>query len=247
MRAVILSDIHANIDALDAVFSSLQDEPFDRLFFLGDLVGYGGAPAEVMERLASWAGPMDWIRGNHDKAVAGIDPAEDFNLLAQVSLHWTQEQLTDEQMKTLHAIPQGPMEIDGVGLLCHGSPYDEDAYVFSPLEASMAFGFDSASRIFFGHTHVACLFVETEDDVLGYGLQGNEGELELDPDRRYLINPGSVGQPRDGDPRAAYLIFDGDRGTVTWRRVTYDVERAQSRIIDAGLPKMLAERLAVGG
>lgn len=247
MRAVILSDIHANIDALDAVMASLREETFDRLFFLGDLVGYGGAPAEVMERLSSWTGPIDWIRGNHDKAVAGIDPADDFNLMAQVSLHWTQEKLSAEQLGTLRAIPQGPIEVDGVGLLCHGSPYDEDAYIFSPLEASMAFGVDTAPLIFFGHTHVACLFVETENDVLGYGLQGNEGEFELDPDDRYLINPGSVGQPRDGDPRAAYLIFDSDHGTVTWRRVSYDVERAQRRIIDAGLPRLLAERLAVGG
>lgn len=247
MRAVIISDIHANLEALEAVLAAIEGETFDRLLILGDLVGYGAAPVEVMERLSAWPGPMDWIRGNHDKAVAGIDRAEDFNLLAQVSLRWTRQQLSEDQLDTLRALPQGPVSLDGVGVLCHGAPFDEDTYVFSPLEAAMSFEFTPAPLIFFGHTHVACMFVETEDDVLGYGLEGDEGELEIDPSRRYLINPGSVGQPRDGDPRAAYIVFDGERKSVAWHRVEYDVPGAQRRILEAGLPKMLADRLAVGG
>jgi diadenosine tetraphosphatase ApaH/serine/threonine PP2A family protein phosphatase len=247
MRAVIISDIHANLEALDAVFSALESESFDRLLVLGDLVGYGGAPSEVMERLAAWPGPMDWIRGNHDKAVAGIDPAEDFNLLAQVSLRWTRQQLPESQLEVLRELPQGPIDIEGVGLLCPGWPYDEDTYLFSPLEAAMGFDFTPAPLVFFGHTHIACMFVQTADDVLGYGLEGAEGELELEESTRYMINPGSVGQPRDGDPRAAFLVFDGERRTVAWRRVEYDVAAAQRRIADAGLPQMLADRLAVGG
>lgn len=246
MRALILSDIHANIDALDAVLEAVEGESFDRLLFLGDLVGYGGAPVEVMERLTAWTGPMDWIRGNHDKAVAGIDPADDFNLLAQASLRWTREQLDEPQLQALRDLPRGPVEIEGVGTICHGSPYDEDAYLFSGFEARMAFDEQKAPLVFFGHTHIACMFVEEENEVMGYGLEGNEGELQMDPSIRYLINPGSVGQPRDGDPRAAFVIFDGDLRTVAWHRVEYDVQRARERILENHLPRMLADRLAVG-
>lgn len=246
MRALILSDIHANIDALDAVLEAVDGESFDRLLFLGDLVGYGAAPVEVIERLMAWEGPMDWIRGNHDKAVAGIDPAEDFNLLAQASLRWTRDQLDRSQIEVLRDLPEGPIEIDGVGTICHGSPYDEDAYLFSGFEARMAFEDSQALLTFFGHTHIACMFVEEEGEVMGYGLQGSEGELQLDASMRYLINPGSVGQPRDGDPRAAFVIFDGDAGTVVWHRVEYDIQRARERILENSLPRMLADRLAVG-
>lgn len=246
MRALILSDIHANIDALEAVLQAVEGESFDRLLFLGDLVGYGAAPVEVIERLQAWEGPLDWIRGNHDKAVAGIDPAEDFNLLAQASLRWTRDQLDPAQIKLLKELPEGPVEIDGVGTICHGSPYDEDAYLFSGFEARMAFEEFPAGLTFFGHTHIACMFVEEAGEVMGYGLQGSEGELQLDASMRYLINPGSVGQPRDGDPRAAFAIFDGAAGTVVWHRVDYDIRRARERILENNLPRMLADRLAVG-
>ncbi|MGH9381084.1 MAG: metallophosphoesterase family protein [Thermoanaerobaculia bacterium] len=247
MRALICADIHANLEALEAVLELARQEAVDHLVVLGDLVGYGGAPGEVLARLQAWDGPLTLLRGNHDKVVAGLADATDFNELARASAEWTRAQLDDAQLAFVRELPMGPLALDACGMLCHGTPFDEDVYLFSPTEAKQAFDATEASLTFFGHTHLACFFLERRGRVGAYLVRGEDSRLDLEEETRYLVNPGSVGQPRDGDPRAACILFDSARGHLTWQRLEYPVERAQRRILDAGLPAPLAERLAVGG
>lgn len=247
MRALICADIHANLEALEAVLALARQKDVDHLVVLGDLVGYGGAPAEVVERLRAWDGPSTLLRGNHDKVVAGLADDAEFNELARASAAWTRAQLDETQLEFVRDLPVGPLAFGDCGTLCHGTPFDEDVYIFSPLEARQAFDSTLDSLTFFGHTHLACFFLERGERVGAYMVRGDDGELELEPEARYLVNPGSVGQPRDGDPRAACILFDTERRLLRWQRLEYAVDRAQQRILDAGLPPPLAERLAVGG
>lgn len=247
MRALICADIHANLEALEAVLELARREEVDRLVVLGDLVGYGGAPGEVVERLRNWNGPLTLLRGNHDKVVAGLADATEFNELARASAEWTRARLDEAQLAFVRDLPVGPIGLDGCGTLCHGTPFDEDVYIFSPIEAKQAFEATDDTLTFFGHTHLACFFLERGERVGAYMVRGEDGQLELEPETRYLVNPGSVGQPRDGDPRAACILFDTERRLLRWQRLEYPVDRAQQRILDAGLPPPLAERLAVGG
>lgn len=247
MRALICADIHANLEALEAVLELARQEGVDRLVVLGDLVGYGGGPAEVVERLRAWDGPLTLLRGNHDKVVAGLADATEFNELARASAAWTREQLDEAQLGFVRDLPVGPITFDDYATLCHGSPFDEDVYIFSPIEAKQAFDATPDTLVFFGHTHLACFFLERGGRVGAYMVRGDDGQLELEEETRYLVNPGSVGQPRDGDPRAACILFDSERRLLSWQRLEYPIDRAQRRILDAGLPAPLAERLAVGG
>jgi len=246
MRYLILSDIHSNVEALDAVLAAAPRERFDRLLVLGDMVGYGADPNAVVDRVRQLA-PDAVIRGNHDKVSAGVEPAEGFNAAARLAAQWTFEQLSADSRDYLTSLPTGPLVVDDLVEICHGSPDDEDEYIFEPVDAIEALRATRRPACFFGHTHVQLAYWLSADefDVL---IPGREPEtvLELQPGRRYLINPGSVGQPRDGDPRAAYATFDGDRRTVVLYRVEYDVAAAQRKITAAGLPEGLARRLAVG-
>ena len=246
MRYLILSDIHSNVEALDAVLAAAPRERFDRLLVLGDMVGYGADPNAVVDRVRQLA-PDAVIRGNHDKVSAGVEPAEGFNAAARLAAQWTFEQLSADSRDYLTSLPTGPLVVDDLVEICHGSPDDEDEYIFEPVDAIEALRATQRPACFFGHTHVQLAYWLSADefDVL---IPGREPEtvLELQPGRRYLINPGSVGQPRDGDPRAAYATFDGDRRTVVLYRVEYDVAAAQRKITAAGLPEGLARRLAVG-
>jgi predicted phosphodiesterase len=246
MRFLILSDIHANVDAFDAVLAAAPRDTWDRALVLGDLVGYGAEPNAVIQRVLS-LDPLAVIRGNHDKAACRIADASDFNHVARAAAVWTAETLTDEHRMYLARLPQGPVSIDDTVEICHGAPFDEDHYVFDLPDASHAL--DAAARplCLFGHTHLPVVYrrdaggdaglVPSVDDQL---------QLPLEADARYLINPGSVGQPRDGDPRAAFAIYDAERRLMTLSRVRYPVELAQKRIFDAGLPASLAHRLALG-
>jgi predicted phosphodiesterase len=244
---LILSDIHANLEALEAVLADAQGR-YDAILCLGDLVGYGADPNAVVD----WArrNVRSVVRGNHDKAGAGEEPLHIYNAAARVALEWTQTQLTPESRGYLQAMPRGPLRLtpdDGGNErgfdLAHGSPADEDEYLISIGDVSSLRPQLETRLTFFGHTHVQGGFMVTRRAVAKIPAKG---VLQIEPDHFYLINPGSVGQPRDRDPRAAYVLFDADARTVEYRRVAYPVDRAAGKINGAGLPDMLAARLFEG-
>ena len=246
MRYLILSDMHANWDAFSAVLRRVRRKRFDAVLVLGDLVGYGAGPNQVVEAVRALAGRVYMVRGNHDKVVAGIEDGSNFNHAALVAARWTTERLTAANLRFVRELPRGPLPTDEGVVLCHGSPLDEDAYLFSDYDAYEIFLTHRAELTFFGHTHVPSLFVQRGGGIEVALLRGESGAIPIDPGGRYLINPGSIGQPRDRDPRAAYMTYDSERRVVHWHRLEYPVERARKRIADAGLPKVLGDRLAVG-
>jgi len=244
VRYLIISDLHANLHALEAVLSDAKTLGYDEVLVLGDLVGYGADPAAVMERTFALS-PRAIIRGNHDKVAAGLEPAALFNDIARASIEWTAATLSAEQRRQLADLAKGPQRITDELEICHGAPFDEDHYIFDAGDAARALDASSARLCLFGHTHLPTLFAGNTDPLTqAPGLE--DDELRLPKKGPALINVGSVGQPRDGDPRAAYGLLDLAKKTIRLRRVDYDVEGAQRRIIEAGLPPWLAYRLAKG-
>jgi len=246
MRYLVLTDIHANLEALDACLAHAKDRGYEQTLVLGDLVGYGADPNAVVARVQALK-PVAIVRGNHDKVACGIDQADGFNAVARHAATWTLDQLTPDYREWLAALPEGPHQVDDLVEICHGSPFDEDAYIFDELDAVRALKTASRPVCLFGHTHYPVSFELSEDSFETIGPPFTaETELELKPASRYLINPGSVGQPRDGDPRAAYAIVDTTARKIELLRLSYAIEDAQNKVIKAGLPEVLAQRLAVG-
>ena len=246
MRYLILSDMHANWDAFEAVLRRARRKRFDAVLVLGDLVGYGGAPNQVVEAARQLGPRLYTVRGNHDKVVAGIDDGANFNQTALLAAQWTTRRLTPANLRYVRELPEGPLEIEPGLAICHGSPLDEDTYVFSDVDAFEIFSHFPTAVTFFGHTHIPSLFW-LEGRQLGVrALRGPGGRITLHPEGRYLLNPGSIGQPRDRDPRASYMTYDSERRVVHWHRIPYPIGEAQRRIRKAGLPNSLADRLAVG-
>lgn len=245
MRYLILSDIHSNWHALEAVLERAAGA-WDRILCCGDVVGYGADPNRVVEWSRENVAAI--VRGNHDKGCAGLDDLEWFNTIARNSARWTRAALTEANLEYLERLPRGPVAVDGVALV-HGSPLDEDEYVLSDADVAGVSGYLNAPLCFFGHTHIQRGFrlsypsVWTLDSVR---QDQDRRSIELDGSFAYLINPGSVGQPRDRDPRAAYAIYDSASRVVTLFRTGYDIAGAQAGILKAGLPPLLADRLAVG-
>ncbi|MGE5644943.1 MAG: metallophosphoesterase family protein [Acidobacteriota bacterium] len=239
MRYLVLSDIHANWEALDAVLRHSRGA-YDRVICCGDLVGYGAEPNPVVDWVRANAAAV--VRGNHDKACAGLDDLEWFNPVARAAASWTGRMLTEENLAYLRALPKGPLALDSFQIL-HGSPVDEDEYLASAPAVEQIRRYLDRRISLFGHTHLQGGFLCRP---AGVKRIENRDTLELDPDSWYLINPGSVGQPRDGDPRAAYLLYDPMARLVEYRRTAYDVRSAQRKIRAAGLPDLLADRLAAG-
>lgn len=247
MRYLILSDIHSNLEALEAVLRASAAQKHDAVVVLGDLVGYGADPNAVVDRIRGLA-PMAIVRGNHDKVAAGIEEAEDFNAMARTAAGWTRQALSESSLEYLRALPTGPLLVNDEFEICHGSPLDEDLYVVADISAVRSLGASRRPLCLFGHTHVAlCASLDAQRRLDIQTPQGSpEYETQLESGTKYLINPGSVGQPRDGDSRAAYAIVDLDRQIVTLDRVAYPIDIAQKKILDAGLPPMLAHRLGMG-
>jgi diadenosine tetraphosphatase ApaH/serine/threonine PP2A family protein phosphatase len=243
VRYLLLSDIHANLDALGAVLDAASGA-WDRVLVLGDLVGYGAEPNAVIERVRS-LNPAAVIRGNHDKASCGLDDGENFNQIARFAAAWTQQQLTPENREYLRELPKGPTEIDHLLEMCHGAPFDEDHYIFDAVDAQRAF--DAARRpiCVFGHTHLPVIFTASRTELAADVPDEESRTIKFEADLAYLLNPGSVGQPRDGDPRAAFGLYESG-SSFTFRRVSYNVAEAQRKIAAAGLPQSLANRLAIG-
>lgn len=248
MRFLILSDIHSNIDALDAVLARTPPESYDKLLILGDLVGYCGTPNEVVERVFELK-PDVLIRGNHDKVSSGVESSDKFNRIAGEAARWTLEELTPANRERLAALPAGPISVDRDVEVCHGTPFDEDTYVFDGDDATKALGAASRPVCFFGHTHVPVAYALKGDDLTVTHLTpgGDDTKIvNILKKGRYLINPGSVGQPRDTDARASYATYDSKKQQVQIKRVPYRIDLAQQRITEAGLPDSLAFRLGLG-
>ena len=239
MPRLILSDIHANWEALEAVLADAEGQ-YDRIVCLGDLVGYGADPNPIVD----WARAhlAATVRGNHDRACTGTHPLDDYNPAARRSAEWTRSVLTEQNAEFLRSLPRGPLRYEDYDLT-HGSPSDEDEYLATPFDVVPVRAFLETQTTFFGHTHVQGGFLVTRSSVRQIAPKGT---LELEPQHFYLLNPGAVGQPRDGDPRAAYAFYWPDERRIEYRRVDYDIPTAAAKIRAAGLPDSLAERLFHG-
>jgi len=246
MRYLVLTDIHANLQALETCLADATDRGYDETLVLGDLVGYGADPNAVITRVQALK-PLAIVRGNHDKVACGLEQADGFNAVAKSAARWTLDVLIPEYREWLAALPEGPIAVDDTVEICHGSPFDEDAYIFDELDAVRALKVSTRMLCLFGHTHYPVTFELSAESFDSVGsTSAAETQVQLRDGCKYLINPGSVGQPRDGDPRAAYAIVDTTERRVELFRARYRVDDAQAKIVDAGLPDVLAQRLAVG-
>jgi predicted phosphodiesterase len=245
VRYLILSDIHSNWQALDAVVADSAGR-YDRVLCCGDLIGYGADPNAVVEWVRAHCAAV--VRGNHDRICTPDEDLTWFNPVARYAALWTAQALTPGNAAFVTALGRGPLLVDGFQI-AHGSPHNEDEYMTSAAEAEQAFEYLETRLSFFGHTHIQGGFLWNHGRVetIAPLWQGDfPGMMEVDADCGYLVNPGSVGQPRDRDPRAAYLIYDSAAAAIEYRRIEYDVATAQRRILLAGLPDILADRLADG-
>ncbi len=291
MRALVLSDIHGNLEALTAVLDAVAGR-FDTVWNLGDTVGYGGSPNQVIDRIRPLSSLT--VRGNHDRVCCGLSSAVNFNPTARAAVTWTMAELSGTNLAWLRELPQGPLhpqspsapiveqvliaagstaatdheaplstapDLDPTALLpsvalAHGSPLHEDHYILNMRDALAPLRQSSAPITFIGHTHVQGGFaLESKSSPARWTelrprfrsrTDAEAWSVNLLSDGRYLINPGSIGQPRDGDWRAAFALYDTEPGEITFHRVPYDVTAAQGHILMAGLPERLAARLREG-
>jgi diadenosine tetraphosphatase ApaH/serine/threonine PP2A family protein phosphatase len=242
MLIALLSDVHGNLPAFEAVLADVEDADVEEVWCLGDLVGYGAQPDECV-RLARDRCDLS-LAGNHDLVVTGEIPITDFSTSAAAAARWTQETISEETLAFLKGL--SPADPSREPALYHASPRDPVwEYVLSTWQADECFDTMDARAGAIGHSHVALWFSRDADGELG-GATAEAG-LELDlSNGRWLVNPGGVGQPRDGDPRAAWLLLDTSTWMASWRRVEYPIDEAARAIEDAGLPRILAERLYSG-
>ncbi|MCL4498709.1 MAG: metallophosphatase family protein [Chloroflexi bacterium] len=239
-RFAIIADIHANLTALEAVLEAVGG--VDGVWCLGDIVGYGPQPNECAARVAGFSGPT--IRGNHDLGATGLTSLDRFNPYAKDACRWTSKALSGEALDFLTGLPN-PSDAIKKTLLVHGSPRDPFwEYVLTLGQAEDVFASTDERFVFVGHSHIPFIFSFSDGRVKLEKL--SEGKNVLSEGARYLINPGSVGQPRDKDPRSSFMILDRGDYSIDYRRVPYSISTVQAGIIDAGLPGFLAERLALG-
>jgi predicted phosphodiesterase len=257
MRALVLSDIHGNLEALEAVLAAAEGQ-YDELWNLGDMVGYGASPNQVIDRIRPLSAVV--VRGNHDRVCCGLTSPNGFNPVARAAALWTRTELTPANHEWLREVPQGPIQpahaAAGEVTCAHGSPLNEDQYILTMRDAWAPLQQSPAAITFFGHTHIQGGFSQRGHewhDLRPAFPNRNESRnepvewtLPLEPGTRQLINPGSVGQPRDHDWRAAFAFYDSDLVAITFHRIPYDVLGAQGRILMAQLPERLAARLREG-
>jgi diadenosine tetraphosphatase ApaH/serine/threonine PP2A family protein phosphatase len=239
MRFAILSDLHANLEATEAVLADARERDCTRYLCLGDVVGYNANPHECVEIVQKLACPV--VKGNHDEQASLDESSRDFNPLAEMAINWTREHLSDQDKQWLRDLRLTQQVDDFTIVHATLDKPERWGYVFNTLDAAASFTYQDTAVCFFGHTHVAGAFVR-DDGV----KRVKTDKLMIEEAKKYFINTGSVGQPRDGDWRAAYCIYDVERNCVEQRRVKYDVETAQQKISKAGLPQLLAERLKLG-
>lgn len=244
MHYLIISDIHANLSALEAVLAHVDLEAIDQVWCLGDVVGYGPCPNECIARLREFP-DYYCVAGNHDWAAIGrIDIAE-FNPSAQAACRWTSEQLTPDNKAYLESL--STRIVQGSSVLVHGSPREPIwEYIIYPSTAQLNFQFFDTQLCFVGHTHAPAIFhEETSTRRFEISIPVPDRVIEL-PDERLIINPGSVGQPRDGDPRAAYMIYHEEEKQLEYHRIEYDVASTQALMMEQGMPESLISRLSFG-
>ena len=239
MRFAIFSDIHANLEALEAVLADANHRKCTHFACLGDVVGYNASPHECVERMRAMDCPI--VKGNHDEQASLLESSRDFNELAEQAMSWTRDHLTNEDKEWLRELRLQRQVSDFTIVHATLDTPGQWGYVFNNLDAAASFTYQHTAVCFFGHTHVPMAFVRDE------GIRRVKIEhLRIEPSKKYLINVGSVGQPRDGDWRAAYCIYDVDANDVEQRRIRYDLATAQKKIAKTRLPPLLAERLAIG-
>jgi predicted phosphodiesterase len=247
MRYFVLSDIHSNIEALEASVQRAKDAGYDAVLCCGDIVGYGPNPVEAIEGLLALKAVT--IRGNHDRVVAGLDEAEQFNPNARLAVYWTRSILPDEYKQYLAALPIGPLGINKDAQLVHGAITDEDDYIFTEADADENLLLAEKPITFFGHSHFPVVFTTDSEgnSTLATSYEFDEFiAVKCDTDKKMFVNPGSIGQPRDGDPRASFVIWDQDHCRIEFYRVEYDIRLTQKKMREAQLPGYLIERLAHG-
>ena len=239
MRYAVLSDIHSNLEALEAVLTDAGAQSCDQYVCLGDVVGYNANPSECVKRIQDLGCPV--VKGNHDEQATFPASSERFNELAERAIEWTRERLNEQDMKWLGSLPLQQRVHDFTIVHATLDTPGQWGYVFNNLDAVASFTYQRTPVCFFGHTHVPMVFVRDE------GVRRETSEhIRIELGKKYFINPGSVGQPRDGNWRAGYCIYDIENNLVELLRIKYDLSTAQKKITKAGLPRLLAERLAMG-
>ncbi|MCX7867135.1 metallophosphoesterase family protein [Limisphaera sp. VF-2] len=239
MKFAIIADIHGNLEALQAVLEDAQKQGCTHYACIGDVVGYGANPRECLQIIRSMGMPC--VKGNHDEYCSIDENAEGFNPLAAEAVMWTRQQLSEEDRQWLRDLRYVRMVTNFTIVHATLDAPQRWGYVFDKLAAAASFPYQNTPVCFFGHTHVPVAFVR---DSMVRG--GTYSKFRIEPGKKYFINVGAVGQPRDGNPKAAYVVYDVDEGTVELRRLDYDIATAQKKIRAAGLPERLAERLAYG-
>ena len=239
MRFAIFSDVHSNLEALEAVLADARARDCTQFVCLGDVVGYNANPHECVELVRELDCPL--VKGNHDEQASQAESSRDFNEMAEQAIEWTRQKLTEEDKEWLRGLRLQRQVRDFTIVHATLDTPEQWGYVFNNLDAAASFTYQHTAVCFFGHTHVPMAFIRDEG-VKRVRIE----QLRIDPTKKYFINTGSVGQPRDADWRAAYCIYHIDKNVVEQRRLKYDLAAAQRKIIEAGLPRLLAERLAVG-
>ena len=239
LRYAVLSDIHANLEALEAVLRDATEQKCTHYVCLGDVVGYNANPHECVERVRAIDCPV--VKGNHDEQASLLESSRDFNELAESAIRWTRDHLSEDDKAWLRELRLQRQVRDFTIVHATLDTPGQWAYVFNNLDAAASFTYQHTPVCFFGHTHAPMAFIRDE------GVHRVKiDQLHIETGKKYFINAGSVGQPRDADWRAAYCVYDVENNVVELRRVRYSLDTAQKKILDAGLPPLLAERLALG-
>jgi predicted phosphodiesterase len=239
MRLAIFSDIHSNLEALEAVLADARARECTQFVCLGDVVGYNANPHECVELVREMDCPL--VKGNHDEQASLVESSRDFNEMAEQAIEWTRKNLTEDDKAWLRGLRLQRQVRDFTIVHATLDTPEQWGYVFNNLDAAASFTYQHTTVCFFGHTHVPMAFIRDEG-VKRVRIE----QLRIEPTKKYFINTGSVGQPRDADWRAAYCIYHIEKNVVEQRRLKYNLAAAQKKIIEAGLPRLLAERLAIG-
>jgi predicted phosphodiesterase len=240
VRFAIFSDIHANLEALEAVLEDARERKCTHFVCLGDVVGYNSNPHECVERMRKMDCPI--VKGNHDEQASLIESSRDFNELAEQAMAWTRDNLTADDKEWLRGLPLQRQVGDFTIVHATLDTPEQWGYVFNNLDAAASFTYQHTTVCFFGHTHVPIAFIRDDNGIRRVRIE----RLQIEMSKKYFINAGSVGQPRDSDWRAAYCVYDTEENVVEQHRVKYDLPAAQKKIIKAGLPELLAHRLSLG-
>jgi len=247
MRYLILSDIHSNIEALESCVQRAKEAGYDVVLCCGDIVGYGPSPVEAIDGIRNLNAIT--IRGNHDRVASGLDEATQFNPHARRAVYWTRSVLPDSYREYLAGLPVGPFDITAEAQMVHGAVTHEDDYIFTEADADENFLLARKQLTFFGHSHFPVVFSSdgNGNSVLATSYEFDEFvAVKCEAGKKLFVNPGSVGQPRDGDARASFAIWDKDRERMEFYRVDYDILLTQAKMRDAQLPSYLIDRLAHG-